>query len=201
MDLTVEDGIIENLQVVVLVAAGLVSALVARNLYRQSQPKWSLVYAIAGVAFVGMAGEEISWGQRLLDQPSPDFFGQYNKQGETNLHNLNVVAGVVRHASNVLVLLLIGLSFYSWRISGEKRARWRADLWMPAAILLPIWLCYGSYRWVRLFNSITHVRRTAVLSRLQEPAELIFYTGFFAFALIVLLRLRRQNRLSPELVR
>lgn len=39
------------------------------------------------------AGEEISWGQRLLHVASPDFFLQHNAQRETNLHNL-VVGGV-----------------------------------------------------------------------------------------------------------
>src|ERR1043165_5820848 len=131
MDLTVEDGVIENLQVLVLVGAGIVSAAIARNQFRQNQIRWGFVYAVTAVAFLVMAGEEISWGQRLFDQPTSDFFAQYNKQGETNLHNLNVISGVERHVSNLLALLLIGLSCYSWRISAEKWARWKADWWMP----------------------------------------------------------------------
>ena len=38
-----------------------------------------------------LAVEEISWGQRILDLPSPTFFAEYNLQGETNLHNLGVL--------------------------------------------------------------------------------------------------------------
>ncbi len=31
--------------------------------------------------------EEISWGQRIFDIQTPDFFKKHNLQGETNLHN------------------------------------------------------------------------------------------------------------------
>ena len=35
-------------------------------------------------------GEELSWGQRIFDVQSNDFFRKYNAQGETNLHNLMI---------------------------------------------------------------------------------------------------------------
>jgi len=35
-----------------------------------------------------MAGEEVSWGQRMVGIASPLFFKLHNTQGETNLHNL-----------------------------------------------------------------------------------------------------------------
>jgi hypothetical protein len=40
-----------------------------------------------GLAFLFGAGEEISWGQRIFNIESSEFFKQYNAQGETNLHN------------------------------------------------------------------------------------------------------------------
>lgn len=49
---------------------------------------------LAGSAILAFgAGEEISWGQRMLGIESPEFFQTHNGQGETNLHNM-VVAGV-----------------------------------------------------------------------------------------------------------
>jgi len=36
------------------------------------------------------AGEEISWGQRIFDIHSGEFFAENNAQKETNLHNLRV---------------------------------------------------------------------------------------------------------------
>ena len=42
------------------------------------------------VLFFFAAGEEISWGQRIFNIQSGDFFLENNKQAETNLHNLIV---------------------------------------------------------------------------------------------------------------
>ena len=38
-----------------------------------------------GCAYI--AGEEISWGQHILEWSTPEFWGQVNDQNETNLHN------------------------------------------------------------------------------------------------------------------
>lgn len=48
-----------------------------------------LVYlALAGLFFFG-AGEEISWGQRMLGFQTPENLSQANRQEEFNLHNLS----------------------------------------------------------------------------------------------------------------
>jgi hypothetical protein len=44
----------------------------------------------AFLIFLFGAGEEISWGQRIFNIQSNEYFAQNNSQGETNLHNLVV---------------------------------------------------------------------------------------------------------------
>jgi hypothetical protein len=46
------------------------------------------ITALLGLVLFFGAGEEISWGQRLLGIQSPEYFKQNNLQGETNFHNL-----------------------------------------------------------------------------------------------------------------
>jgi len=46
--------------------------------------------SLLGLFFFFGAGEEISWGQRILNVESSEFFTQNNAQGETNFHNLVV---------------------------------------------------------------------------------------------------------------
>lgn len=41
-----------------------------------------------GFVFVFGVGEEVSWGQRIFGFKSPQFFIDYNTQGEFNFHNL-----------------------------------------------------------------------------------------------------------------
>ncbi len=43
---------------------------------------------LAGFMFLFGAGEEISWGQRIFNIETPEFFKKHNAQKEMNLHNL-----------------------------------------------------------------------------------------------------------------
>jgi hypothetical protein len=45
---------------------------------------------LMGLVFVFGAGEEISWGQRILNIESSEFFVKHNAQREINIHNLIV---------------------------------------------------------------------------------------------------------------
>lgn len=54
---------------------------------------WKIGILLMAVAMFFGAGEEISWGQRIFNVQSSEFFKENNGQQETNLHNL-VVDGV-----------------------------------------------------------------------------------------------------------
>jgi len=85
-----EDGFIEWLTVLGLGLCA--SACVYRivTLWGQRKVLFMGVLAFMTVVFIFGAGEEISWGQRLLSVESSEFFEQHNAQGEMNLHNLRV---------------------------------------------------------------------------------------------------------------
>ena len=84
---TVEDGFIEWLTVLALSVTMVVCFRRAWLLRQQAKPLFLTMTVFFGIAFLFGAGEEISWGQRLLGIESPEFFKEYNAQGETNLHN------------------------------------------------------------------------------------------------------------------
>ncbi|MCL2451890.1 hypothetical protein FWD20_03435 [Candidatus Saccharibacteria bacterium] len=87
-----------------------------------------------------MAGEEISWGQRIFGWSTPEFFLENNSQRETNFHNL-----ATQLFQNVLYfggwLLLAALPF--WRnnikkiLAKFKRFAWLGD-WLPPTYFLII---------------------------------------------------------------
>ena len=91
---TSETGPIENLTVAVLVGGAVVCFRRLWRLRRRRSALFLLATALLGTLFVVAAGEELSWGQRLLGFQSPEFFAQHNAQREANLHNL--VAGGVK---------------------------------------------------------------------------------------------------------
>lgn len=86
----VEDGFIEWLTVLGLVLCAGACVYRVVTLWGQKKPLFIGVLAFMTVVFIFGAGEEISWGQRILNVETSEFFEQHNAQGEMNLHNLRV---------------------------------------------------------------------------------------------------------------
>jgi hypothetical protein len=98
-----EDKFIENLGALYFLTA---SILYFANFLQSSgsgqsencsRLKKNHCYLFFGALFFLGFGEEISWGQRLMDWESPQLFQNINKHKETNLHNLNIFGkGILR---------------------------------------------------------------------------------------------------------
>lgn len=88
-----EDGLVEWLTVLGLVLAMFVCLRRLSSLIKYK--RWWFLTLTLGLVFMlfAAAGEEISWGQRLLGIKSPAFFEKNNAQQETNFHNL-IVEGI-----------------------------------------------------------------------------------------------------------
>ena len=80
---TQEDGVVENLTSLFLLAASFVSIFRAVR-YRKAQKPGLWVFTAVMLAFLFFfaAGEEISWGQRIFGIQSSEFFLEHNKQAE-----------------------------------------------------------------------------------------------------------------------
>lgn len=85
-----------------------------------------------------VAGEEFSWGQRLLGFSSPDYFLANNFQQEVNLHNL---PGAVVKPKWVLIFALVGYGVLLPLVSGLAPARRLLDKLgsTPPPLLLAPW--------------------------------------------------------------
>ncbi|MFL5809878.1 MAG: hypothetical protein ACJ749_10185 [Flavisolibacter sp.] len=99
----VEDGIVEWLTVAGLIFGFVVCVSRFFRLFNKRNWWFLTVTAILGLMLFFAAGEEISWGMRILGIKPSEFFEKNNAQHETNLHNL-VVNGV---KINKLVFSLI----------------------------------------------------------------------------------------------
>ena len=88
-----EDSLVEDATAIGLACAGVV--LLARIWrVRGVVSKMALVLGtLYGLAYIWVAGEEISWGQRILGFESPEYFQNNNDQQEFTFHNL-VISGV-----------------------------------------------------------------------------------------------------------
>ena len=83
-----EDGIVENITAFTLLT---ISIMFLIRLIKVRKNKLWISFGLLMVVlgFFGF-GEEISWGQRIFEVESGEFFNEFNSQGETNLHNLQV---------------------------------------------------------------------------------------------------------------
>lgn len=92
--LTKEDGLVEYAAVVCY----LVSAAITITLFyisKSSERRYlfgfrrNVTFLFIGILFIIFAGEEVSWGQRIFNFTTPEFWSFLNRQGEMTLHNLN----------------------------------------------------------------------------------------------------------------
>lgn len=102
----VEDGTVEWLTVAGLLAASLVCFARFARLLKKRHWWFLAVTLLLGLLLFFAAGEEISWGQRILHLKSSEFFEKNNAQHETNFHNL-IVGGI--KINRLVFSLLLGI--------------------------------------------------------------------------------------------
>ncbi len=72
-----------------------------------------IIWALIGVAALFIAGEEISWGQRILGVATPDSLKQYNVQGEITFHNLEAFRAINNKLHKIAAYLILIWSSFS----------------------------------------------------------------------------------------
>ena len=103
--LTEEDHWVENLTAVWFFLASLLfftTAGTERDVFRRT------IYILGGIALLFVAGEEISWGQRIVGFSTPDFLVDLNIQKEFNLHNMQGIHNLLeltRYGSLIFAFL------------------------------------------------------------------------------------------------
>jgi hypothetical protein len=141
------------------------------------------------VGMVFIAGEEISWGQRLFGWVTPAELEAVNNQGESNLHNV----GSVLKIFNLVILgiclaAMVGpvVRWTAWRARPRSVAGYAL---IPPLAVIPFFGFEFAYRTIRLLF-LPAPRYT--LTKYSEFAELSFYLGLVVFAWLLLRVLRRR---------
>ncbi len=106
-----EDGLVEWITVLGLLSGSIVCFRRFMKLFRQKS-RWFLFITFFLALFLFFAaGEEISWGQRVIGIETPEYFQKNNAQQETNLHNL-VVGGVKLNKLLFSIVLVSVMGIY-----------------------------------------------------------------------------------------
>lgn len=187
--LTDEDRILEWSQFALYLTAAAIAFLNALRLRRSRQHLPALAWVAFTVGCVFIAGEEISWGQRIFGWGTPFGLRAVNYQGETNVHNIRTVLNGVN-----VSLLVGGLYGMAGWYGLERLRRWRASLERAWLFVPPLFLssAFGVVFAYKLSRFVVLRTPRYTIIHLGEWAELCFALGMAAFATLVYLRQRAE---------
>ena len=125
-----EDGILEWMTVGVLFLLAGLCLYRAGRLRRLRSRLFPVSLIVMALMFLFVAGEELSWGQRIFGIDTPPWMEERNQQGEMNLHNLvsgemsinKVIFGQVLGLALVIYMFLL-----PWAASRFARVARLAD--------------------------------------------------------------------------
>jgi hypothetical protein len=180
--LLAEDGPIEWLSFACFAIAALAAALSASRFAKSGDSVLALACGIGTVALAFVAGEEISWGQRIFGFSTPDELLSVNKQGELTLHNVATVQHVM-HAAMLLVgawgTLMPVLAPAAWRGS---RLGALLDLFVPPFFLVGSFGLVFAYR---LLRYTIWIPSGYSITRYAEWVELCVAFGACTFLVLI----------------
>lgn len=120
LELVKEDSFVEYMQFFVLLGGAF---FIFTRLFRKHAPwkKLSVLFIISSLIFLlAVAGDEISWGQRILGITPPDYIVAGNRQHEITVHNTYGVEWMV-DIIFVIIGLVGGLSSFFFKIFRVKK--------------------------------------------------------------------------------
>jgi hypothetical protein len=192
--LLTEDGPVEWTSFACFIVAAFAAAWSARRLAISEDFIRALAFGIGSVGLAFVAGEEISWGQRIFGFSTPEELLAVNKQGELTLHNVATVQRVM-HAGMLLVgawgTLMPVFVPASWR-GGRTRAL--LDLVIPPFFLVGSFAVVFAYRLVRY---TVWIPSGYSITRYAEWVEFCLAFGACAFLLLTCRNIGRRTGRLP----
>jgi hypothetical protein len=190
---TEEDGIAETLQVLLYLPSLAMAVVIAQRLARSGDRLLAVLYAVLALGFVFLLGEELSWGQRVFGWGTPEALEALNKQGETNIHNIEGVGATFKWVQMLVGAYGAFLPLLVGRLSGLGRFRRELSFLVPPVSLTPFFGCMFLWRLYRNLLEPPH-RFYYVVSEYNEVVELVLALGFFFFMVYQLRRLSEPSR-------
>lgn len=183
-----EDRLIEWVSVFFYAAAG--AALLVRSARKR---RWFDV--LVGLFLLFVAGEEMSWGQRLFGLVPPSYFLEHNTQQEMNVHNF---AGVFGGPKGPFTLVLMGYAIVMPLVAlvpmgravlariGATPPPIASLPWFVAAIVLFLWYPVSfTGEWTELLAGSAFFVANVLVPRVQlllVPASLAGAAGLSAWS-------------------
>ncbi len=165
-----EDQVIEYVQVVMLIVSAIYFFLFAKRLFVEKRVALGAVFVLAAIVLTLVVGDEISWGQRILNLATPSWMIERNTQQEITVHNLDSVGSDKVN----LGYILIGLyGSVSWMIQ-RKYAKLKKYPW---SFFVTPWFAAIYFLVGFIFNFYIRLDSTHTIAVWAEFVEFVLYTG------------------------
>ena len=176
----------ETLQTLFIALAFLVAVCTLPKIDWKKDRPLGLWIALAALCCFYVAGEEISWGQQILNWDTPAYWSTLNDQNETNLHNTSAWLDQKPRLLLFLGIVVGGLvvpALRRWKPSALPSKF--AMIYPPDCLVAPALGVAVPY----LLQEIAeHFLGRGLFHRVSELQELFMY--YFVFLYLVSLRLR-----------
>jgi hypothetical protein len=190
-----EDSLLEWLQFACILAASLLFALLSVRLFRGGRRGVGLLYLLLTLGAFFIAGEEISWGQRILGIRTPEALEAINAQQEISVHNIFGFHQLFIYATVLggmygIVGPLVRLAF-----SADRPRSRLSYLLIPPLCLIPAFFMPFGYRLSRLLiqPELYFPDKVFIITEFSELTELCMYFALLVFAWLNLRRLRQAS--------
>lgn len=188
--LSEEDNLFENLTALFYCIAGLILLWAAFKEYKDSKLFRSIILTLLlGLFFIVIAGEEISWGQRIFGIEASEIIKNINVQEEITIHNLKIFEsdlGFDQHRILNIFCLLMGVLIPLAYLISKKIRTFLNLVFLPVApaaciAIFLFGILYGQFV-AKLYPLYSHT----------EVKEFIFSIGFLMFSVS---HLTKKNKL------
>lgn len=191
-----EDSILENLQFLLFLMAAIYSIKISVY-FKNKKLIYFLGFLILSLGLFFIAGEEISWGQRILNFKTPNFIKSINTQDETTLHNIKPFQ---LHFINYFYILVGVYGCFSRVIIKKTSPKLYKNIFFLTpplftffCFLAPI-IFYGAYDYP-YYEHLTIGKYNNIFIN-QELAETYLSLGFFAYLLYYYQNLRPHRNIA-----
>ena len=171
--LTNEDNLVEWLTFACLVLAGLFSLLKAYRA-RKVGSRYFWFYLLFGIGSIILGFEEISWGQRVFQIESSEFFMENSDQQEINVHNVvNLWFNVRTKHVAAFVLFLFGVGLPLAALNPKMKSLFEKLCIVVPPLFLSFGFVIGAFLTLDIFSG-----------REEEVAELFLSLSLFLFIIL-----------------